>query len=354
MSQRVLIIGAGLTGLALAAGLRARGVDPVVVEQAPIITEAGWAIALSERHLSALDRIGLTDRSDWPGYRAKQNLFFNGTTGLVEHVTSDGSGPLAFSRSELQLAFLQPVKDLVRAGVQPSSVTDHGDTVEVTFDDGRHERFDAVIGADGINSWTRRHVLDGPDATYAGCATVRFQAPNTDNLTMTGGVDGDQAVLAYLLMDGGRRLHGVVFLPGEPDNRRELSLPELADLFPHATGPMRSLINEMRHDPPSYYANIQQAVVPTWARNRVAIMGDAAHAMSPVLAQGAGVGLEDAALLADLLAMPHLPIPLALASYQNIRKPPAQEIQTKSYQVTQALGSVRPGEMGDTLAGRDQ
>jgi len=60
MGQRILIVGGGLTGLALAAGLRNRNVDPVVVEQAPVITEAGWGIGLSDRHLVALDQLGIT------------------------------------------------------------------------------------------------------------------------------------------------------------------------------------------------------------------------------------------------------------------------------------------------------
>ncbi|MGH7882021.1 MAG: hypothetical protein ACREN8_03835 [Candidatus Dormibacteraceae bacterium] len=109
------------------------------------------------------------------------------------------------------------------------SLIDHGDTVEVTFNDGRQESFDVVIGADGINSWTRRRVLDGPDATYVGCAVVRFHAPNTDNFAVTGMVDGDQAILSYLLIDGGKKFTGVVVLPGEPDNRRELSLAQVIE-----------------------------------------------------------------------------------------------------------------------------
>ena len=86
MSNRILIIGAGLTGLALASGLRNGGVDPVVVEQAPVITEAGWAIGLSPRHLAALDRLGLTERGHWAGYQSDRYLMFDGRTGLVDRV----------------------------------------------------------------------------------------------------------------------------------------------------------------------------------------------------------------------------------------------------------------------------
>jgi FAD-dependent urate hydroxylase len=337
MSNRILIIGAGLTGLALASGLRHRGLEPVVIEQAPIITEAGWAIGLSPRHLAALDRLGVTDRAHWPGYRADRNLMFNGVTGLVVRIATDG--PIMFSRSDLQTALLAGSSDLVRTGIRPVEVTDLGDTVEVEFDNGERDTFDAVIGADGINSWIRRQVLKGPEATYTGTATVRFQAPNADPaLTVTALASGGKdATLAYLLMNGGRKFHGVVFLHGPLDNRRDLPPAELADLFPPLAGPLKPVIDILRSNPDSYYANVNQAVVETWVSNRVAVAGDAAHAMSPVLGQGAGAGFEDAAMLTELLTTPHLPAPLALASYEQLRKPEAQSLQRLSLATSQAM-----------------
>ena len=342
MSNRILIIGAGLTGLALATGLRNGGIDPVVVEQAPVITEAGWAIGLSPRHLAALDRLGLTDRGHWPGYQSDRYLMFDGRTGLVDRVAPDV--PLMFSRSDLQLSLLHSVSDLVRTGVRPSAVTDVGDHVEVEFDDGTRERFDAVIGADGINSWTRRQVLGGPDATYTGTSVVRFHVPNPDpTLTVTGLSTGEHdATLAYFLIEGGKKVHGVVFLHGDPGNRQELSPAQLADLFPDLTGPLTILTEALRADPATYFNDINQVFVDTWTRNRVAVAGDAAHAMSPVLGQGAGAGFEDAALLAELLTTPRLSVPAALASYERLRKPEAQPLQRLAHAVSQALSTGKP------------
>ncbi|MFF1820107.1 FAD-dependent oxidoreductase [Kribbella sp. NPDC058245] len=353
MSTRILIVGAGLTGLALASGLRHRGVDPVVVEQAPIITEAGWAIGLSPRHNAALDRLGLTDRGHWPGYQADKYLMFDARTGLIDKIIDDV--PLMFNRSDLQLALLDSVSDLVRTGVRPSAMTDLGDVVDVEFDDGTRDTFDAVIGADGINSWTRRHVLGGPDATYTGTSVVRFQAPNPDPaFTVTAlAAGGQDATLAYFLMDGGKKIHGVVFLHGEPGNRRELSPTQLADLFPAISGPLTAVTEVMRGNPESYFTDINQAVADTWTRNRVALAGDAAHAMSPVLGQGAGAGFEDAAMLAELLTTPRLSVPLALASYEKLRKPEAQSLQRLSHATSQAMSSsTLPSDIFDQAADR--
>jgi FAD-dependent urate hydroxylase len=337
MSNRILIVGAGLTGLALASGLRHRGVEPVVVEQAPIITEAGWAIGLSARHLAALDRLGLTQREHWLGYQAPQHLMFDVQTGLVDRVIE--TSPIIFSRSALQLSLLDGVADLVRTGIRPASLTDHGDRVEVGFDDGTREEFDAVIGADGINSWTRLNALDGPAAMYSGTSVVRFHAPNSDpSLTVVGlGAGGKDATLAYFLMEGGKKFHGVVFLHGPSGNRQELSGSELADLFPELSGPLAYATDILRTDPQLYYNPINQAVVETWSRNRVALAGDAAHAMSPVLGQGAGAGFEDAAALAELLTLPRMPVSLALASYEKLRKPDAQSLQQLAYETGETM-----------------
>jgi FAD-dependent urate hydroxylase len=342
MSNRILIVGAGLTGLALASGLHSRGVDVVVVEQAPIITEAGWAIGLSPRHLAALDRLGVTERGHWPGYLADRYLMFDSRTGLVDRIMNDV--PLMFSRSDLQLSLLEGVSDVVRTGVQPTALRDCGDTVEVEFNDGRRESFDAVIGADGINSWTRREVLGGPEASYTGTAVVRFQGPNPDSgLTVTAiGTGGKDATIAYFLMHGGKKVHGVVFLHGEENNRRDQSPVELAELFPGLTGPLAAVTDLMRSNPESYYTNINQAVVDTWVSNRVALAGDAAHAMSPVLGQGAGAGFEDAAMLAELLTTPRLPIPIALASYEKLRKPQAQALQRLAQATSDGLSAGTP------------
>jgi len=82
--------------------------------------------------------------------------------------------------------------------------------------------------------------------------------------------------------------------------------------------------------------------VDRWTRNRVAVAGDAAHAMSPVLGQGAGAGFEDAAMLAELLTTPRLSAPAALASYERLRKPEAQPLQRLAHAVSQALSTGKP------------
>jgi len=332
MTRRVLVIGAGLTGLALANGLRGAA-DVTVVEQAPVITEAGWAITLTGRHVDALRRLGLAPEELAAEPVARMVMFDPDTSTPVGIVERNG---MVMTRSELQLRLWKPVGDLVRTGITPVAIEDNGTHVEVGFSDGSGGEFDAVIGADGVNSWTRHTVFGGPGLTYADSAVVRFHTPNTDGLDL-GAMTSDGS-LGFFLLNGGKTLHCMVFLPGEPDNRRDRSLTELAEPYRDLRGPLRSLVKGMLAEPDSFYANINQVVTDDWVRGRIALAGDAAHAMSPRLGQGAGVGLEDAAALADLLTLPDLPVATALAGYATIRRPAARNVQRRSHEATRQVG----------------
>ncbi|MFE7975624.1 FAD-dependent oxidoreductase [Streptomyces shenzhenensis] len=340
MTRRILIIGAGLTGLALANGLRrARDVAVTIVERAPAIIEGGWAIVLAERHLDALRQLGL-DTEQLPADPLSRVVMFDPDTSVP--VATAAMGGRIMTRSALQLWLYEPVRDQVRTGISPVAITDRGALVEAEFSDGSSGEFDAVVAADGINSWTRRTILGGPDATYAGSAVLRFQVPNADDLSVTA-MTSDGA-LGYFLMNGGRTLNATVFLPGEPDNHRDHTLADLAERHRGLRGPLRSLVQAMRTEPAGYYANIHQVVTDRWTSGRITLAGDAAHAMSPRLGQGAGVGLQDSATLTELLTLPDLPIPTALAGFAAIRMPTAHRVQKRSHAAT-----VRVGQHGAAL-----
>jgi uncharacterized protein (TIGR02118 family) len=323
---RVLVIGAGLVGLALAAGLRDRGVEPVVVERRATPGETTGGISLDATHLGALRRLGYQDLDDWDFHQPKRFMQYNGATRLLD-LEIPQPAPRVMTRDGLWARLHAPVADLVRAGVTAIAATDHGSHVDVRFDDGTEEAFNVVLGADGLRSWTRQEVLGGPVETYTGCGITRFRAPNTAGLDCVAFIAAPTALLGVLPLPGADELYAFVILRGEVDNRREASGSRLAELFGGVPAPLSSVIEHLKTDPELHYTTIEQAEPAAWARGRVAVLGDAAHAMCPLFAQGAGMGFEDAALLAELLTSPEADVPAALASFEAQRKPVAQVVQ---------------------------
>ncbi|WP_329240616.1 FAD-dependent monooxygenase [Streptomyces sp. NBC_01478] len=336
MSRRVLVVGAGPVGLGLAHGLHVRGAEVAVVERAPELTEVGWAISLTDRHHKALDQLGLPPGL-WQRDLMVREYIFDAHTSVPVDTMPSYPGML-LERSVLQTRLLDPVRDLVRTGTTPAAVEDDGITVGVRFDDGTTGEYDAVIGADGVRSWIRLNVLGGPAPFDIGCTVMRFRLPNKIGVTFaarTTPVQGSR--LAYFLIDGGKTLHCMVFINDPARRHRDTRLSALAERFAGLQGPLGYVVEAMRSDPDHLAVDIEQVTTTVWARGRVAIAGDAAHAMSPALGQGGGAGLEDAAVLSDLLTAPGLPVEQALSGYERLRRPAAQELQYRSFNAARDL-----------------
>ncbi|MFB6990723.1 MULTISPECIES: FAD-dependent oxidoreductase [unclassified Streptomyces] len=336
MSRRVLVVGAGLVGLGLAHGLHIRGAEVTVAERAPELSEVGWAITLSELHRNALDRLGYPP-SLWQREPMGYEYIFDAHTSLP--VNTFEFGPtVMLERSLLQMRLLDPVRDLVRTGTAPVSVEDDAAAVGVRFDDGTTGEYDAVIGTDGVHSWIRRNALGGPAPLDIGCAVIRFRVPNETGVTFaarTTPVQGSR--LGYFLNDGGRTLHCMLFVNDPAGRHHDTPLSTLAERFAGLKGPLGHVVEAMRSEPDRLCVDIKQVTTSVWARGRVAIAGDAAHAMSPALGQGAGAGFEDAAVLSDLLTAPGLPVEHALAGYEQIRRPAVHDLQYRSFNAARDL-----------------
>lgn len=336
-SPRVLIVGAGLTGLALAMGLRSRGISPTIVERAHIIAEAGWAITLHERHIDVLQRLGY-DPLSWPGGAVDVDDAAN----VTDLTTS--SRVVVMTRSDLQRQMLVPFQDVVRTGVVPVEMSDRGEDVEVVFSDETREVFDVVVGADGLNSWIRQHHLGGPPPVQSGFTVTRMHLPLSLAPDTVAVVRGKAAALGLVPIPSLGVLHAFVIQRRPPLGVGEEVRPStLTPLFPPTRWELARVLGAMETDPVSHTVDIQQVDTPVWAKGRVAIVGDAAHSMSPALGQGAGVGMEDADQLAALLA--EYDVTTALERLGPARQAAAKEVQQASLENADLITSGTPGSI---------
>jgi 2-polyprenyl-6-methoxyphenol hydroxylase-like FAD-dependent oxidoreductase len=313
--SRVLVVGAGLAGTAAAIGLAAGGVAVDLAEVKPEVATVGSGITMQGNGLRELRRLGVWDAVLAAGYPfSSAGLRAPDAAGtlladLPEARTGGPDLPGTVGLPRPALARIMADR-AVAAGAKPrfgtavSTLAQDDDGVDVTFTDGSAGRYDLVIGADGIRSATRPMIgiTDEPQPT--GMGIFRAFGPRPASVTRTDLYYGGPAYIAgycptsedmlyaYLVEDARDR-------SAQTPEQRLAAMRELATAY---HGPWDD-IRETLSDPDAVsYTLFESLLVPApWHRGRVVLIGDAAHACPPTLAQGAAQALEDAAVLTELL-----------------------------------------------------
>jgi 2-polyprenyl-6-methoxyphenol hydroxylase-like FAD-dependent oxidoreductase len=315
-ASKVLIVGGGIGGLSSAIALTARGIEVEIVEQNPDWDVYGVGIIQPGNAMRALHQLGLLDQALEAGFAMDGDRFFlaDGTQ-LADNdfpriVGPDFPGLNGITRPRLHEILTTAVKRSgakVTLGHRLKNLTETDEAVEVELTDGSSGRYDLVIGADGVFSQTRKLVFpDAPEPRYTGQAVWRYNLPRpaeVDKLTMYAGADA-KAGLVPLAPD----LMYILYIetPGG-DKPRLLEPATLADELRGRLSSFGGQIAELRDlvtdSSKVVYRPIETIwVEPDWQRGHVALIGDAAHATSPHVGQGAAMALEDSVVLAEELA----------------------------------------------------
>lgn len=311
--ESTLIVGGGTVGCALATLLAAGGVEVEIAEIRQDWTVHGSGITLQGNALRVLRQVGV-----WPRVRELgfpfDGLGIRSHTGeLLADLTDQRTGgpdlPATVGMSRPRLATV-----LSEAAVQAGAVVRLGTTVEtlrrdesgvdVTFDDGTARRYDLVVGADGIRSHVRS--LLGIDVVPqpTGLSIWRVQARRPPGLERTDICYDGPCHIAGYCPTGEETLYA--YLVERSQDRTRMPRAEQLQTVRRLASGYHGFWDEIRDDltDPSvlnHTAFEHLLVPPPWNRGRVVLVGDAAHACPPTLAQGAAMGLEDAAVLAELL-----------------------------------------------------
>ncbi len=353
--MRILIIGGGIGGLTLAAALHQRGIDATVVERAPKFAPVGAGIVLGVNAMKVMARIGVADAIAQRGLEAGVARIADSrgktlTAIDFKSMPRDVGRAIVLHRAALHEAILTGVPaDAIRLGTTIESLREEPDRVEVRLSDGTEDAFDLVVGADGIRSAVRAMVFGEIPLHYSGYTCWRFvvacDLPNTDTWEMWG--RGRRFGVAPI---GGGRVYCFATLnaPRNDPAMRDLPLAEFKRLFADFRGPVPDVLGRLNTASELIWNDLEEVEVPKWTTNRVALLGDAAHAMTPNLGQGAAMAIEDALVLADVLTH-NQPLPVALAQYESRRRPRVTQIQTRS----RRLGRVAQWESRAACAMRD-
>jgi len=358
-AQRVLIAGAGVGGLVTAIALRRAGFEVSVFERASELVEVGAGLTLWANAMTSLRRIGCGHILESVGkpIRASHILSWRGDT-LAEMPLDAlarrfGVPMVATHRAELQAALLAEAgPDVVRTGAACTSFHQHDAQVWAHLASGEQIPGDLLIGADGIRSSVRAQLFGAPPPRYAGYTAwrgvVSLALPQWDEAIATE-TWGAGMRFGLVPLTGGRFYWFATMNAPEgardtPGGRKR----ELLDRFSAWHDPIPAVIaatdevailrNDIYDRPP----------IASWSRGRVALLGDAAHATTPNMGQGACQAMEDAvALVAHLGAADTLASALHAYEAQRVRR--ANAITRQSLR----LGQVGQWENRWAVAARD-
>ena len=304
--RRVLVIGGGIAGLAGARALSGIGMECEVVDRASAWGHLGMGLFLPGNSVRALTALGLGPPLHDRARVIERQQFRDGAGRLLFEVDLQsfwaGVAPcLAVGRGELHELLRAGID--VRLGTTVVALHPEGPVTTAAFADGSVGEYDVVLGADGIRSWVRGAVHRGPGPRFAGFVSWRFVVEGaTGNASWTVWLGRGRTFLAVPLAGGRVYCYADVNVdePLDPTAGETVAFSALFDGF---AGSVRDLVAAaVAADDVPYFAPIDEVPDQPWVREQVVLVGDAAHGMSPNMAQGAGLAVEDAAVLAETIA----------------------------------------------------
>jgi 2-polyprenyl-6-methoxyphenol hydroxylase-like FAD-dependent oxidoreductase len=341
----VLVVGAGPTGLTLAATLTARGVRTLLVDKLPAGANTSRAAVVHARTLEVLEPLGVAKALVERGIQAQNFTIRDRDRVLVqigfEQLPTRYPYSLMISQATTESVLLARLLELGGQVRRPGSVVDLAQDdagVTVTLDDGSRLRARYVVGADGMHSVVRER------------AGIPFSGGRYDesfvlaDVRVSGGVPSDEVILYFSpagmvvvapLPGGVHRI--VATVDDAPEHPDQDFVQGLLD----ARGGQRerAVVTEVLW---GSRFRVHHRVANRYRAGRVLLAGDAAHVHSPAGGQGMNAGILDAVRLADALIAAQSGNTAALDAYGHERRPVAQQIVALADRLTR-LATVRPG-----------
>jgi 2-polyprenyl-6-methoxyphenol hydroxylase-like FAD-dependent oxidoreductase len=345
MIRKALVIGGGIGGLAAAIALRRAGIEVDLVELQTGFKVYHVGVIVQGNFIRAMEALGIVDQAVAAGFPLNGVIFQT----LDGHVIADIPGvklaspqypsDLGMARPALHRVLSEAALKLgtsVRFGTTYSDIEPSPDKVDVSFTDGTRSSYDIVIGADGVGSKLRSKILGSQlKPQFTGQGVWRYNVPRPPQMNrmfMCVGLQGGKCGFVPLTRDTGY----VLLVQAEPGNPRHPS-ERLADIFRErlaaCTGVMAQLRDHITDSSQVVYRPLEVAFVPApWYRGRVVLIGDAVHATTPHLGQGAAQAVEDAVVLGELLRKDE-PLDTLFAQFMQRRYERCRFIQEASVQI---------------------
>ena len=382
-SRSALISGASIAGPTLAYWLDRYGFDVTVVERAPAVRSGGYPIDIRGTAIAVIERMRLLPQVK-AAHIASRDLTFVDSEGKVigaipvYDLTVNEGADVELPRGELTTLLYDLTRNSrVRYRFDDSieALEDDGTGVDVQFKSGQRQRYDVVIGADGLHSNTRRLVF-GPEAPfnrYLGYTFNLFSMPNDLGLSHGAIVyaEAGRAAGAYAVRDSPELFAFLIFATdtppfgAHPDKAEQIQ--RTAAVFADGGWEVPRLLDGLRNADDLFFDTVSHIRMPCWSKGRVTLVGDAAFAPSFRSGQGTSLALVAAYVLAGELAAHDDPAD-AFTAYERIARPFVEANQALAIKGAgnfllprtqeelaarnRMLAAFEPGQSGDELSGK--
>ncbi|UVO54353.1 FAD-dependent oxidoreductase [Sphingomonas sp. SUN039] len=352
--QNILIIGGGIGGLTAAIALGRDGHRVTILEKDPNWAVYGVGIIQQANVVRAMHQLGIIDDYLAAGFGFDEVEVYIPSGKRVAKIPSpklvDGlPAQIGIRRTALHKVLGDRAKAAgadIRLGVTAESLDDDGAGVDVRFSDGQQARFDLVIGADGLYSRTREQIFpDAPRPEFTGQSVWRYNFARTEDVGCLQAYEGATGTGLVPLSDDLMYMFVTTPEPGNPfypkDGLAAAMRSKLTGVAPRIAELGASIVD----DNEVVYRPLEWVLVEgPWHSGRVVLLGDAVHATTPHLGQGAGMAIEDALVIAEEIAT-HDDAETAFAAFSARRYDRCRYIVTES--LAMCHGQLGQGPMID-------
>ena len=336
--MRILIIGGGVAGLTLAGLLQKRGFIPKLVERAPKYGKVGYVIVLWPSGSKVLKGLGVYEKLLEEGCQFTNYYVSNYKGEVIKTYTIDPVaekyGPvISIYRPELIDTLVEAVdSEILQMGTTVEKIDQGADEVEVHFDNGRSEKYDLVIGCDGVRSKTRNQIFGNVPLAYSGMSGWGFWVD--PNLSKPDGIVeywGKGKFIGVWPTKGKLSVFTSIKMPENNEDLPDIRIDRIKECFKDFGGIVPEMLEQLVDPNEIYFDTYNDLQMDKWSKGKVVLVGDSAHAILPNAGAGVSMAMESAAVIAEELCRADSKyIVHALKQYESRRKPRVNKVQNQS------------------------
>ncbi|QMU27762.1 FAD-dependent monooxygenase [Adhaeribacter radiodurans] len=307
--MKVAIIGAGIAGLTTAIALQQAGISCIIYEAAPAIKPLGAGLTLAANAMKALAKLGLVEEILSKGQLLKAFDILDEKGKIITQTNNAvfrseyGADNFAIHRADLHQVLLSRISpDTVHLNKQILSFEQQQSKVTLHFSDGSTAEADYLLACDGIHSVVRKKVLPEATPRYAGYTCWRAVV-NMPHSSQTDALEtwGPAGRFGIVPVSKGRIYYFACISVSQPNsNLKNFTISDLIPCFKKYHNPIPEILNQTRNEQLIWNDIYDLKPLRRFAFGNILLLGDAAHATTPNLGQGACQAIEDAVILANL------------------------------------------------------